>query len=441
MANLKERMDFEEFITKVYNEEIKDIKELNELIKENFPDFSKKNKKYKNLFRLLVAENVAESEDLEQSLTLLNIIYKNLFSNISTLDNYFSKDIRKPIFTKFGRYSDKHLMSKDLAKLDSNEKEKLISDSEKSLRMKHNDHEEINPEEIFNIISEALQSEDVYKQFIGLLLCCGSRTIELVDKSTFEKIDDVWIKQLWIAKKKTDEQLELIKPIIYLNTDDFIKKLADVRYDIRASVRSFYNSRGDINSLVGTRVNRAFKSLFGEKPTWIPHSCRKIYAQISYKLYAKKSILGVNPSIQDWIGKVLGHDEKNMSASLNYSNFQIQTSNFNGVEIDEIKSKIKLLEDSSKNNDNTSKVIKSALELKSEQVDELNERIKLLEDSLKNNNNKVKKPSIELKLEQFDEILKQNYEPYMKLYKFEEKLKNKVPRAVIREWYHTKRAL
>lgn len=71
------------------------------------------------LFNKLVRYQITriDVETLRTILQSLDTIYKRIYTNLSTLDNYFSRDIRRPLFEKYGSDSREYLWSKELIKL------------------------------------------------------------------------------------------------------------------------------------------------------------------------------------------------------------------------------------------------------------------------------------------------------------------------------------
>lgn len=277
---------------------------------------------------------VADKEQLPRAFELINDIYHALYgSNQGTLDGIFSTDVRRPMIDVYGRGSELHKMAKTMARVSYAEKGKIIENARRQVAIKNLERIEFSSAQILGLIRECNSSHDVYTRAIGLLLASGARPIELFSRSAFSTYvpanpEDLgncphWIQQSCLAKKR-ELEVEAIKPLILLTTDQFLTSLEYVRRELGSSHESLVTASGQLKSTVITRANRAMKELF-QGPTSISlYSCRGLYGTLSYHSCGRfGTFLGKNPSLGIWLNKVLGHKENDLNTANSYSNFDL----------------------------------------------------------------------------------------------------------------------
>lgn len=263
---------------------------------------------------------------LETVLNYVNNIYPKLYKKEKTKDDYYSQDVRNIISKEFGKDSPEHILSKKLLKISFEEKAVLNKASLKKVVDKNLNRVEFTKEQIISVIADNIGDEDPIRRSIALLTASGCRPIELFAQANFTKIDDNWITQDFLAKKK-GEEVSVIKPIIYLSSDRFIKEVTRMRKDLKEDLRTktFLDAKNQLKSTISTRANAATKIVFDFQDDITLYACRKLYALLSYSLYGtKKNIYGNNVNYQLWISKTLGHGGDNQTTSFNYSHFALK---------------------------------------------------------------------------------------------------------------------
>lgn len=296
-------------------------------------------------FRELVKERMAvvKQANLKDIFKDINKVYHKLITNPSTLDNYFTADVRKPISVRFGIDSREHKLAKELVRLDYEVKGKLLKDAKTKVFQKNQNTIQTDSKFIIDLIRDNVHSEDSLRVAVALLIASGSRPIELFARSEYKKLDNGWVTQSNIAKKK-GESVSVKKPLIYLSADQFIEALTKLRESLKGRFKNIVSPKtGQLSSSINTAANNVAKKIFEGKQDFTLYTARKLYANLSYDLYGKnkKTIVGDSPNLQVWISSVLGHQEGSLSTSANYSHVSLAPDN---TTPDELKRKQDLIE-------------------------------------------------------------------------------------------------
>lgn len=308
------------------------------------PFLGASDKNPKVLFRKLVQWKITNLlvSNLETILKLLDEIYPVLYSNRVTLDNYFSADIRVHISKRFGYRSPEHKLSLELTALPYAEKGELMKSARDKVINKNLNRVEIKASRILKIISDNIVSEDVYRRCVALAVASGSRPIELFHLATYTIYDPHYVTQTGVAKKKGASATEtLIKPIIEINSSRFIEEIQKIRDEISENY-SILDSHGKLNSNITKKCNDTAKLIFDNQQGFTFYTSRKLYAALSYELFAKKSNPhGNNVDNVIWFKKILGHSD-NTNARDNYSIFDL-VYDLEDATSDEILAKVEVI--------------------------------------------------------------------------------------------------
>ena len=396
-----------------YKKELTDLY-LNEQVDKYFPEkeYLQDAPKTKVYFRKLVPHEIVKLnlEQLRKVLPLIDVIYKRVYESNKTLDSYFSKDIRVPIAKTFGKKSEAHKLSLKLTKLSYEDKGQLIKEAKETLNEKHQSAIEFQSEDIKKIIAENINSDDDFRKAVALALACGSRPVELFNEDcSFTIIDDVWVQQNFLAKKR-GATVSVKKPIIFMSSQKFVEELNIMRWGVKDEYRKVIDRSGQLSNTIEAKANKMTKIIFNYQDGITLYSCRKIYAQLSFQEYAKNSIYGDKPTLTLWISRVLGHSEDDLETQKHYNHYRVEQPTFTSTET---ASKIENLE---------------------QKVDTIEQKVEDLP--------KIEKPPrIDAKgrklLDKFA-IVAAKYESEEKKpnqTKLEELLKKQVPREAVRIWY------
>jgi hypothetical protein len=291
-------------------------------------------------FRDLVKQKMGEmkSTNLEEALKLLNTIYAKMFKNISTLDNYFTQDIRNIIHFRFphveGVQSKEYGLAKVLARLDPKVKGDLLKSQKTKANAKAENVVEIELNYVMDKIRDNITSDDPIRRAFALLLASGCRPIELFHLSKFEAIDEHWIKQDKVAKKR-GVIVSVEKPIIYLTTTQFIAEVKKMRADAHKRFPSFVRTKETTVSRNNEKVSKTdellldsivnagniiARQVFNNEDGMTLYTTKALYGAASYDIYGMlPNRLGNNLTQARWGELIYGHD----GLMHNYSHFRI----------------------------------------------------------------------------------------------------------------------
>ena len=286
-------------------------------------------------FRRLVKYIISRRRNidaLEVILNLINLIYPKLYTEASTLDNYFSQDIRVPITKLYGLKSPEHNLALELTALPDEVKGALIKEQKEKLVKRHTEIVKFNAEETLKVIQDNIMSDDPFRKIIALSLASGCRPIELFTKSNFTVVEENdfihqrghWVEQDYVAKKK-EEKVAVIKPILVLTPEQFIRELGKTRIELHKRYKNFLNKNEQLSSSLNTGANVAMKAIYSNKKHFTFYSCRKMYGALSYNIYGRyKNRFGKSLSKQLWLSLTLGHRENDMTTANNYAHFELE---------------------------------------------------------------------------------------------------------------------
>ena len=276
---------------------------------------------FRRTVKKMAETSVFEGDELEYFLENLIELYYRFVGNIATLDYYLSLDIRIPISKRFGKYSEEHNKSIKICRLTRADKKKLEKDAINKIKEDQKELIEIDTNQTIDIIKFLNDNDDILYNAVGLLAASGIRPIELfISDITTKKDSNNWIMQSNLAKKRENDDFIVQKPVIGVESNEFVSKFKKVQRELKEKYPNFIGYRGQLLSTINSKLNEVAKKEFS-----IPnlYQLRKIYAAISYKLYSKDSIIGKKPSQSLWISNVLGHNEDDLSTgNLHYNNFE-----------------------------------------------------------------------------------------------------------------------
>ena len=349
------------------------MEKVNGAIKKAYPkleflDESKK-EKAKVLIRPLVFWKVKNmKEDIDNVKTIFELIddlYPKLYSNTTTIDNYYTSDVRQPVAKRFpsptgkkGDDSIQYALAKEIVALPDDIKGKNLKDAVDKGTKKLQNQTVVDMYEMLDIIRDNIISTDPMKRAIALLIACGSRSVEFFGKSTYipYAFEDSksWVTQNFIAKKRGDSKntTSAIKPILYFTNEQFIKERDSVLDQLHETYsakskgkyeRTFIVIEKDKEKLsgkIGESARKASREVFNNREDFTVHTCRALYAIISYDLFGqKKNPFGNNSEFRQWVSDVLGK-EGSESATREYAKFVLQ----HKLNVAEIPAKTEMLE-------------------------------------------------------------------------------------------------
>ena len=144
------------------------------------------------------------------------------------------------------------------------------------------------------------------------------RWAEILSYGQFtESKTDNYVIQTGILKQRGENpRTEVIKPIIHYTRPQFFEMLNKLRNKLKSKLNAIKNGKMthyDLSQEFNNKVNTRVKSLFNEELH--SHDLRKIYANLSYDLFADKNKVSQSSHISD----VLGHSPNSLEVSKSYS--------------------------------------------------------------------------------------------------------------------------
>jgi integrase len=180
------------------------------------------------------------------------------------------------------------------------------------------DKRQIDIKKVYDVMNLARQSQDFLDLAIGLQLACGGRISEILSYGNFtESKTDGYVIQTGILKQRgPDRREEVVKPIIHYTRPQFFEMLGKLREKLSqklAEIKKGKSTHYELSQDFNNKINNRVKSLFGE--ALHSHDMRKIYANLSYDLFADKAKTSESSHIAD----VLGHSPNSLEVSKSYS--------------------------------------------------------------------------------------------------------------------------
>lgn len=311
-----------------------DHQTTNEIIKKYYPTLPFDTKNIKTHIRPLVKWKMNNMKDhqltIERIFELIDQVYPKLYTNVATLDNVFTNDVRQPVFKRWpdvdGENSIQYVLAKEMVALPDDIKGKLLKDASDKVEAKNRDYDVVDADEIYKIIKDNIVSTNPFRRAIALLLASGSREMELFATSTYKPItvpsgEKNWIIQGNVSKKKGVE-VSVKKPVLYFTAEKFVEEVESMRSSINEKYKNIVVD-GKLSSSVSTAGNKAAHEIFKNRKGFTMHVCRKIYAHMSYDLYeSKETIHGKGTTLSFWIASVLAHEGQ--KAVANYSHIKLK---------------------------------------------------------------------------------------------------------------------
>lgn len=290
--------------------------EIKEKMSEMYPNVTT-NSTVKTLTKICVSNaETAPDGVLIEMLKMLNIVVPKI-SNDTTGQNVFL-GIRKALKKRYPEDSPVIAKAYKIMQFDQ--------DKWKATRAAYNakvfglnaNKRQIDINKVYEVMDLVKVSENKLDIAIGLQLSCGARISEILSYGKFsESKTDGYIIQKGILKQKGEDKREFInKPLIHYTITEFFVMLERLRNKLRKKIDEIdegLSTHYDLSQEYNTKINNRIKGLFGEDLH--SHDLRKIYANLSYDLFADKA----KTSESSWISNVLGHSPNSLEVSKSYS--------------------------------------------------------------------------------------------------------------------------
>lgn len=226
------------------------------------------------------------------------------------------------------------------------EAQDLKKKAQEKIQEKHENLEEVDFKQVLEIMDE-LQDGIWYEKIMYVMLATGVRFNEVLHLDTmFQKVENTeevpkelesmdlekLVYITGISKIKSKESREsVVVPIVHGKIGSLLKILSSIRKSVDKDI-----TRKQIAATWNVGVNSHVKKYFPGKTS---HFLRKVYATMSYDLYAPKNL-----SLTIWTNRVLGHAGNTFSTSINYNIIQSKKGQQNEVVKDyELENKVENL--------------------------------------------------------------------------------------------------
>jgi hypothetical protein len=240
------------------------------------------------------------------------------------------KEIRKPIIKKFGNPSKMYTKSIELMRFDQDKWTSNRTEAIKKVAEKNKNKMQFKDVEIYNIMDRILSGANSWSDLTVLcILACGARSGEVLSYSKFEPIEGKkgWVRQTGVLKqdhKDKSRQRETVeKPLVHITVSQFMSAIASIREQLSDDIKRFKTAY-ELSQSKNSSVNRRVQYYFADHPNVNDihsHTCRKIWSNIVYNLFADKA----KESEQSFIADMLGHETGKLGVATSYSTVHVNT--------------------------------------------------------------------------------------------------------------------
>lgn len=345
-----------------------DVDELREFVSQNFPEIPvSKKSTIPSLSDKLIEYiyNNASQKQIRDSFNVIRGIINEQSPNLNQRAKRFTS-FRKLLKQRFG--NNHPLVSEHKKKGMTFEDHASRNKTQAKVRnQKLSNQVTVDEKDIMAILNETFSSDDVFDNIIALQLATGARFIEAVKLSTFKKIPNEpnMIEVSGIAKKRSEDDLELKRPLLGLSPDEVIELSKRIRKILKREYPSIRNaSNDDITKTLINNVNNRLKkyNIDGVKSS---HDLRRLYVNLSYKNLPTRERKRLDKGL--FIANTLGHS--NMMSAPNYRNIRVQKSKFKINNQEDIEKKIQQIDETDIRQDSEIQNIEDELKLEPDIAD------------------------------------------------------------------------
>jgi len=163
-----------------------------------------------------------------------------------------------------------------------------------------------------------LKSNDLFIDNVTLLmLACGARRVEILETSEFEAAGVVMIRQKGLSKKTAECKINAItKPIIFMDTTEFMERFSMVRKFIKSNPMDTRNLVPSFDRRLEKLAKQLWPQIVNNGHHVGTHTCRAIYVSVAFRLYARP-----DESLMSFVSRVLGHE--NLSSVPHYLHTEV----------------------------------------------------------------------------------------------------------------------
>jgi hypothetical protein len=290
-------------------------------------------------------------KDYENILPKLETIIRTLVVVGTTLSSTF-RDVKAGLKKQFNYDRDSEIdkllsRTQEEAKAARNKYDKKRQAKNAS---RGDDDMKYNIKEVYDAIDKFIVSPDAWERIAGVMLCTGSRSIEVMRVSDYKDGEgNNMIKVIGVAKREEGNDIKFRKPVLRATIKQVLDSVAFIREwlkDKYKNNKSVLDDNKKLTSNLNNTLNRRIDTQFDDennkrKVKTTSHTLRYIYANVTYQLHGQKDRV---PESQ-WIYRVLHH--KTETTSLVYLGIWVDGIEFTVPIPDEVRLKIGVLENDS----------------------------------------------------------------------------------------------
>lgn len=281
-------------------------------IKETIPNY------YNTSLLTAVKELVAKKHSEKTLLEMLQLAFPllNAYYTVRSTLSVKLSEIRKIIKANHPEAVYKKSTHDEYFNLPEEERNTLKTNYSNKVMARNTDLIQIDPTKSLSKLQDLVNSDKPYEIGILLMGVSGSRPVDLF-KNIIEKVDANHIKFSNLSKKRKNDKFSVVRPLLILNSDEFIKKLDQFKEYFDDKI--IFEEEGRLSPNIITGMSKVIKKRFpelmidGQTGTMM----RKLYAVLSYEFLADKKKTNFNV----WIKNVLGHDD--LTTSFSYSTINL----------------------------------------------------------------------------------------------------------------------
>jgi len=287
----------------------KNQSELNDMVLKLFPRFKLEDEP-RFTFRKLVTDKLAKCNVAKPMFSKLSSIITESYPNPNTRKGIYV-EWRKVINERFGKTNEFTLLADKEFQLTKVESEVIDEKQEQALEDKHSNPLVFGTPDLIRKIAELRDSNSLESKVILVAMTTGARLIEILHQGKFEEDSPPYIIVSGLAKRRHNKDGSVERPLLLIK----YRELIDTIDQIRREVATRNTPPDKLSGYWDGRINRFLRRLFGRQDIKL-HDMRRVYAALSFKLYAPKDV-----SFNLWIKNVLGHES--LGVSVAYQSIQL----------------------------------------------------------------------------------------------------------------------
>lgn len=273
---------------------------------------------FQKYIKYVFESEFSKAKDLTLSFKPIVKLIDMLYPSTKTKQGIYGS-FRKILASRFGEFSKIHKDSKRDLSISFEQYKAVEKQQREKVIERNTEKKQFDREKILEIIQTLKNSTDFIDSIVLVGMCTGSRLIETLRISEYQKINGnpnrVLIQSLAkghgeAKERNLNKQVE--RPILVITYKELSATVKVVRDAVKEQTMGQNLDNRALSAKYNARVNRRIKKLGISGGT--AYDLRKIYANLSYELIADQTKITKNA----WIMKILSHED--LQTSLHYNN-------------------------------------------------------------------------------------------------------------------------